>query len=408
VVLTALGVSRSRLLRKALTESVILSVSGGALGMLFARAGVEALVRAYPTSLPRIGGVAVNPSVILISLAIAVVCGLLFGLAPMMHTRSGAVAETLQSRGSSGTPRHHVRRALVIAETALTVIVVVGAGLLLRTVHNLTAVDTGFNRSRMVTFSITLPRASFDILGRVRAYRRLLEQLRAAPGVLDASAMTALPLDRQLLVNQTAITNNAAKSGPTIPIDYQRVMSGFFVTTGIPILQGRGFESPDIASKGGVAVVNETLANRRLGPQPADRVAAFRCAADGQHNPGHRDFDDYGGFGRRMWTAGMACVVRRPDGRAPVRVAIENSSNRSLGRVQTSADYAGCRVHRAEPPEAARGSEDASRFLSRNFQTRRHESRCSSVSSGFHDPGITRRSNMCPPGGSSYTIVSAS
>jgi putative ABC transport system permease protein len=262
-VLTALGADRGRLLRKALTEGVILSVAGGALGVLLARPGVVALVRAYPASLPRIGEVTVDPRVMLASFAVAGVCGLLFGLAPMIHTRLGVAAEALKSgaRGLAGTTRHHVRRALVTAETALAVIVVVGAGLLLRTVHNLTTVDAGFDRTRLVTFSITLPRASFDIMGRVRAYQRLVEQLREVPGVRGASAMTSLPLARPFLINQTEITNNVVTSGGSIPIDYQRVMSGFFETTGIPILQGRGFQSADTAAQGGVAVVNETLAN---------------------------------------------------------------------------------------------------------------------------------------------------
>src|SRR5207245_753287 len=135
-VASALGARRSRLLRKAMTESVILSAAGGALGVLLAHAGVEALVRAYPASLPRIGEVAVDPWVTLVSFAVAGVCGLLFGLAPMVRTHTDATAETLTSgpRGSIGTTRHHVRRALVMAETALAVIVVIGAGLLLRTV----------------------------------------------------------------------------------------------------------------------------------------------------------------------------------------------------------------------------------------------------------------------------------
>ena len=162
-------------------------------------------------------------------------------------------------RGSSVATRHYIRRALVVAETALAVIVVGGAGLLLRTVHNLTTVDAGFDRSRLVTFSITLPRASFNNVNRVRAYQRLLEQLRGVPGVDGASAMTSLPLDRQFIRNGTEITNNTASSAPSIAIDYQRVMSGFFETTGIPILQGRGFQSTDAASEGGVAVVNETM-----------------------------------------------------------------------------------------------------------------------------------------------------
>ena len=164
-VLTALGAGRGRLIRKAMTESLILSVAGGAAGVLIARAGVAALVRAYPASLPRIGDVAVDLRVTLMAFAVALVCGLFFGLASVVHWRADATSEALKSgqRGSSGTVRHQLRRGLVVAEIALAVMVVVGAGLLLRTVYNLTAVDTGFDRSRLVTFSITLPVSTADM-----------------------------------------------------------------------------------------------------------------------------------------------------------------------------------------------------------------------------------------------------
>jgi putative ABC transport system permease protein len=262
-VLTALGASRGRLVRKALAESLILSVAGAWLGVFVARIGIDGLVRAYPSSLPRMTEVTVDPQVMAGSLAIAILCGLLFGIAPIMHLRSNATAQTLKSgpRGSSGSPRRHLRHALVITEIALAVMVVVGAGLLLRTVHNLTAVDVGFDRSRLVTFSITLPRASFDSLPRVRAYQRLVEQLRTVPGVEGASAMTGLPLERPVISNQTEMANSSAPMASIAPIDYQRVMTDFFETTGIPIAGGRSFQPADAASEGGVALVNETLAN---------------------------------------------------------------------------------------------------------------------------------------------------
>jgi predicted permease len=262
-VLVALGASRGRLARRALTESMILAVAGGALGVLLAYAGVDALVRMYPASLPRMSEVTVDWRVMLASFAIAVVCGLVFGLAPIVRTRSDVNGEALKSgsRGSTATGRRRVRVAIVMAETALAVIVLSGAGLLLRTVHNLTAVDEGFDRSRLVTFSITLPQASFDLMARVRAYQRILDQLRAVPGVSLATAMTGLPLDRPVISNQTEIANSTAPGSSLAPLDYQRVMSGFFETTGIPILKGRGFRSTDVASTGGVVVVNETLAN---------------------------------------------------------------------------------------------------------------------------------------------------
>jgi predicted permease len=262
-VLTALGASRSRLMRRALTESVILSMGGAGLGVFVARVAIEALVRAYPSSLPRMADVTVDPQVMIGSLAIAILCGVLFGIPPAMHLRSNATAEMLKSgpRGSSGSSRHHLRHVFVMTETALAVIVVVGAGLLLRTLQNLTAADVGFDRSRLVTFSITLPRASFDVLERVRAYQQLVERLRAVPGVEAASAMTGLPLERPVISNQTEMANSSAPMASIAPIDYQRVMTGFFETTGIPILRGRGFQPADAAATGGVTLVNETLAN---------------------------------------------------------------------------------------------------------------------------------------------------
>jgi predicted permease len=260
--LTALGASRGRLVRKTLTESVILASAGAALGVLIARAGTAALIRAYPTSLPRISDVTVDAPVMLASLAIAVCCGLLFGCAPLIHRRPHDTAATLKSetRGASAVMRHRLRHALVIAQTALAVIVVVGTGLLLRTVHNLNAVDMGFDRSRLVTFSITLPRASFDLLPRVRAYQELVERLRQVPGVQAATAMTGLPLERPKISNQTEIANSSAPMASIAGLDYQRVMTGFFETTGIPVVRGRGFQPADAASEGGVTLVNETLA----------------------------------------------------------------------------------------------------------------------------------------------------
>ena len=263
-VLTALGAGRGRLVRKAFAEAVVLSLAGGTLGVLLARAVLDVLVRSYPASLPRIEGVAIDLRVMLASFAVCVICGVLFGLASVIRPHSDMIAESLKPsmRGSRGMIRHHARRVFVIAETALAVIVVVGAGLLLRTVHNLKAVDAGFDRSRLLTFSISLPPAT-GLLDRVHAYQRLLNGLRGVPGVQFATGMTGLPLESPLSSYQTEIDNNTATSGPPIPSInyYQRVMSGFFETMGIPILQGRGFQSTDNVSGGIVAVVNEKLAS---------------------------------------------------------------------------------------------------------------------------------------------------
>ena len=262
----AIGATRWRLLRQFMTEGLLLSLIGGVLGVLLARIGVRALLRAYPASLPRTTEVAVDLPVLLFTLGVAMATGLLVGLAPLMHTRVKGLVTALKEGGAKGATsaaRHHVRRGLVMAEVALAVMLVIGAGLLLRTVYNLTQVDGGFDRSRVVTFSMTLPQATSQSAARLQTYQRLLENLRAIPGVQGATGMTGLPPNRPLNANDTDIDGyTAPPEGPFENVDYyQGVMSDYFETMGIPIIQGRSFERADAASTGRVAIVNETLVN---------------------------------------------------------------------------------------------------------------------------------------------------
>jgi hypothetical protein len=170
---SALGATRGRLLRQAVTEGVLLSVVGGVLGLWLARVGVRAMILAYPTSLPRTSEVAIDVPVLVFTLSVSMGTGLLFGLVPVGQRRVRDLMTVLKESGdrsSSTGGRHHIRRALVMAEVALAMMLVTGAGLLLRTVDNLTRVDTGFDRSRMVTFSMTLPRATSYGGGRAQVY----------------------------------------------------------------------------------------------------------------------------------------------------------------------------------------------------------------------------------------------
>jgi putative ABC transport system permease protein len=264
----ALGANRRRLFRQFVTEGVLLSVAGGILGLWLAYLGVQALVRAYPMSLPRTGAIAVDVSVLLFTFAVTMATGLLFGLVPLMQMgvrRLGTALKQGGARGAtSGSSRHRVRRGMVVGELALAVMLVIGAGLLLSTVYNLMNVDAGFNRSRLVTFSITLPEANYPrASARAQMYDRLLQRLRSLPGIRMATAMSGLPPNRPLDANDTDIGNyTASPEGPAKNVDYyQFVMSGYFETMGIPIVQGRGFEPRDKASSGGVAVVNEKFVN---------------------------------------------------------------------------------------------------------------------------------------------------
>jgi predicted permease len=289
---TALGASRTHLIRQFMTEAVLLSLIGGAFGLVLANVGIRALVAAYPTSLPRTSEVAVDPIVLAFTLGVSVLTGVVFGLAPLTHAVGGGLAGALKDGGAKGAAtggaRHRVRRALVMAEVGLAVMLVTGAGLLVRTVYNLSTVDAGFNRARLVTFSITLPQVNYPApSARAGLFQRLLTTLRAVPGVQGVSAMTGLPPTRQLDANDTDIDNyTAPPEGPFENVDYyQSVMTDYFETMGIPIVQGRSFQPADAASTGMVAIVNETLVNtfwrgknpigQRLRPCCGDQVPWF-------------------------------------------------------------------------------------------------------------------------------------
>ena len=192
--------------------------------------------------------------------------GVLFGLAPVAQGRIHDLVTAVKEggeRGASGAGRHHIRRALVVAEVALAVMLVMGAGLLIRTVYNLTSVDAGFDRSRLVTFSMTLAEP-YEPDTRGPAYQRLLDKLRVAPGMQGAAVMSGLPPNRSPEAIATRIENHTASDGsPVEIIDYcQFVMGDYFETMGVPIVAGRSFEPADARSQGRVVIVNEALANR--------------------------------------------------------------------------------------------------------------------------------------------------
>jgi predicted permease len=262
----ALGASRGRLLRQSVTEGAVMSVAGGILGLWLASAGVRALIRAYPTSIPRPSELTINLPVLLVALGLSTGTALLFGFVALGRGRTSSMAAALKegARGSSGAWRHYARRGLVIAQVAFAVMLVIGTGLLVQTVYNLTRIDAGFDRSRLVTFSMTLPMANSEPEARAQAYQRVLDRLRSLPGVLGTAAMSGLPPNRTPDAIATPIENYTSDDGrPFAIIDYyQFVMGDYFGAMGIPIVAGRGFERADTASQGKVAIVNETLAKR--------------------------------------------------------------------------------------------------------------------------------------------------
>jgi predicted permease len=266
VLRTALGASSGRLLRQAVTESAVLSLAGGSLGLWLAGAGVRALVRAYPDSIPRASSLAIDLPVLLVALGLSTATALLFGFVSLGGRGKSSMAAALKegARGASASWRHRARRGLVVAQVAFAVMLVIGAGLLVQTVYNLTRIDAGFDRSRLVTFSMTLPMANSEPDTRAQAYQRILDRLRSVPGVLGSVAMSGLPPDRTPDAVATPIEDYTSGDGRHFEVIdyYQFVMGDYFGTMGIPIVAGRGFERTDNASQGKVAIVNETLAKR--------------------------------------------------------------------------------------------------------------------------------------------------
>jgi predicted permease len=261
----ALGASRWRLLRQFMVEGCLLSFTGAALGLGVAVLGVRALIAAYPDSLPRSADVTLDLGVLAFTLAIGLATGAVFGLAPLLHVAADATALALKEGGTRTTAtagRNRVRRMLVAAEVALAVALVIGAGLLLRTVMNLSNVDSGFKRGQLTTFALTLPAAKYTKPDQVRGfYQRLLEQLRSTSGVQSVAAMSGLPPLRQVDANDTDIEGYVAPpDGPFANVDYyQTVTAGYVETMGIPVVEGRAFQASDAANATTV-LINETMA----------------------------------------------------------------------------------------------------------------------------------------------------
>ncbi len=261
----SLGASPGRLLRQRLTEGAVISTAGGSMGVWLAQIGVGTFVHAYPTSMPRTADVHIDGSVLLVALGLSMATTVLFGLTPIGHRTHGLAMALKQGGDRGASPGHYrVRRALMMAEVAFAVTLVIGAGLLVRSAFNLTDVDAGFDRSRLITFSMTLPQANSEPDTRAQAFQRVLEGLRRQPGIQSAGVMSGLPPNRPTDAIGTRIENFTSADGrPLEVVDYyQFVIGDYFETMGIPMVAGRGFEPTDVVSDNKVVVVNETLADR--------------------------------------------------------------------------------------------------------------------------------------------------
>jgi predicted permease len=259
---TAMGASPMRLVRQLFTESLVLAVLGAGLGLVLAAAAVRVLTRADPTSLSPLATVRLEWPVIAFTLLLAVATTLLFGLAPALRALHVDL-ESLRGgqRATTGRRLHRLRGALVAGEVALSVMLVIGAGLMIRSLAALGDVDLGFTPDRVLTMRVTIPGARYDTGERVAIFfDELQRRVRALPGVEEAGVMRALPLASTIGDFDVDIDGYHESPGREAKGHAQVVSHGAFEAMGTRLVRGRWFTEADTMASGPVAVVNETMA----------------------------------------------------------------------------------------------------------------------------------------------------
>ncbi len=263
---TALGAGVGRLLRQFVTESVALSLIGGTVGTLLAHWGVKALLAASPGSIPRVAEIGLDMQVLGFTLAVSVVTGVLFGLAPMLHLSAANLGMALREggqRATAGSARLKLRRLLVVSEVALAVVLVVGSGLMLRSFAALQQVNPGFEPRGLLTFRLFLPQANYpQFEDQLSFFDRATQRLSSMPGVESAAAMSGLPPIRRINANTMVFEGlEETPEGPPHNVDYwQFVSTNYFETMKIDLVDGRLFTTSDAIPDAPVTVVNETMA----------------------------------------------------------------------------------------------------------------------------------------------------
>ncbi len=262
----ALGAGRTRIIRQLLTESLLLAILGGALGMLVAQFGVGALVALSPPGLPRVNAIVINGNVFAFGLGLTTLIGLLTGLIPALHVSRADLHTGIQQSSRRVTGGHRLTRGtLVVAEVALAFVLLVSAGLLLRSMQRLFAVDPGFDASHLLTMQVQTSGHRFDNAATHRFFSQTLEAVRQIPGVTRAAFTSQLPLSGDLDQYGVHFESSPNESPEEDHSAFRYAVSpGYFETTGIPLRQGRLLDEHDRANALLVAQISESFANRKF------------------------------------------------------------------------------------------------------------------------------------------------
>ena len=268
----AIGAGRGRLLRQLLTESVLLSMTGGGLGLLLAWGGVQGFIAFSPGNIPRLSELGVDWEILTYSLLLTFATGLLFGLAPALKSSRPELSSALREGSRTGgggfslLRRHRLRNLLVIGEVAMALVLLVGAGLMVRSFTALLSEDTGLKADRVLTVEISLPEYKYSTSDQQRQFfEELLARTASVQSIQQAGVINALPFGGHQWMWSFRVAGSES-GGKLVKggADYRLVTPGYFRAMGIPILRGRSFTAEDRADLPGAFIINEAFAREKL------------------------------------------------------------------------------------------------------------------------------------------------
>jgi putative ABC transport system permease protein len=260
---TALGAGRGRLVRQLLTESLVLAVTGGALGLVIAKWGVDGLLALAPENLPRIDDVRLDVRVAAIAMATSAVVGILFGIVPALQGTKLGLTDALKDGGRTGTLRTRTQKLIVVSEVAMALVLLIGAGLMITSFARLRAVDPGFTVTNLVLVWVPLPQARYDSPAQARFYSQLSERLRENPVTAQSALSFPTPFGGGNAAGAYIAEGAPPQARSERPVaEMASVSPGYFSTMGIRLLRGRDLALTDTRDRPGAVVVNQTLAER--------------------------------------------------------------------------------------------------------------------------------------------------
>ncbi|HWC76054.1 MAG TPA: ABC transporter permease, partial [Blastocatellia bacterium] len=283
---TALGAGRGRVIRQLLTESILLAVIGGAIGVALANWGIAALLSINEDRIPRANEIGIDIPVLLFTAGVSLLTGVLFGLLPALQTSKTDLHATLKEGGRSGSARRTVRGLFVVAEVAFALVLLVGAGLLLKSFQKLQEVDPGFRANNLLTMQVSLPASKYREPQQIDGlFQQALERIRVLPGVQDAGVSTSVPMSGASSSGSFTIEGRTTAPGEMAPWG-NRWFAGasYFQTMGIPLIKGRYFDDRDVREAPQVAIIDTTM-ERKFWPEEDALGKRISFQRDAQGNP---------------------------------------------------------------------------------------------------------------------------